>query len=86
MQICTDKASVRDYVESVGMGNLLNECYGVYDRVEEIDWDSLPDKFVLKHTLSGSGQGVILVFDKKSMDMEQISKRLHFWVDSPPLR
>ena len=86
MRICTDKAAVRDYIESLGMGDLLNECYGVYERVEDIDWDSLPQKFVIKHTLSGENMGTILVFDKSTMDLGSIKNRLQKWLDEPPIR
>ena len=86
MRICTDKAAVRDYIESLGMGDLLNECYGVYERVEDIDWDSLPQKFVIKHTLSGENMGTILVFDKSTLDLGSIKNRLQKWLDEPPIR
>ena len=86
MRICTDKAAVRDYIESLGMGDLLNECYGVYDCAEDIDWDSLPQKFVIKHTLSGESMGIILVFDKSTLDLEATKNTLHDWLDEPPIR
>ena len=86
MRICTDKAAVRDYIDSLGMGDLLNECYGVYEHVEDIDWDSLPQRFVIKHTLSGENMGTILVFDKSTMDLGSIKRRLHSWLSEPPIR
>lgn len=86
MRTCTDKASARDYIESIGMGYLLNDCYGVYERVEDIDWESLPQQFVLKNTLSGGNLGNILVYDKNSLDIEEVKKTLHSWIDIPPLR
>lgn len=86
MRICTDKAAVRDYIESLGMGDLLNECYGVYERVEDIDWNSLPQKFVIKHTLSGENMGTILVFDKSTLELKKIKKRLQNWLNEPPIR
>ncbi len=86
MRICTDKASVRDYIESIGMGYLLNKCYGVYDRVENIDWESLPQRFIMKHTLSGEGKGIIMVFDKNSLDLETTKKTLRYWIDTCPIR
>ena len=86
MRICTDKAAVRDYIESIGFGSLLNECYSVYDRVEDIDWESLPQKFVIKHTLSGEGKGIILVFDKSSLDLEKTKQMLQFWLDESPIK
>ena len=86
MRICSDKVTVRDYLESLGMGDLLNECYGVYERAEDIDWDSLPRKFVIKHTLSGESMGIILVFDKSTQDPEETRKTLQNWLDEPPVR
>lgn len=86
MRTCTDKASVREYIESIGMGELLNECYGVYERVEDIAWDSLPQKFVIKHTLSGESMGIILVHDKSTLNLEETKKTLQSWLSEPPIR
>lgn len=82
MRSCTDKASVREYVESCGLGYLLNECYGVYERVEDIDWDALPKQFVLKNTLGGFSKGIHLVFDKDKIDREKIKAELLEWLNS----
>ena len=54
-----DKFEVRRYVaERVGDG-VLNEVYGVYDYVEEINPDELPQQFVLKCT-HASGTNIIV--------------------------
>lgn len=71
MRICSDKAAVREYIDSLGMKDLLNECYGVYERAEDIDWDSLPQKFVIKHTLSGESMGIILVYTKNLKEIRR---------------
>lgn len=55
MHQCVDKYEVRKYVESKGLGHILNELYGVYDKPEEINFDALPDKFVMKTTTGGGG-------------------------------
>lgn len=65
MQQCSDKYDVREYVKSKGLGHILNECYGVYERVEDIDFDSLPNQFVLKDTLGGGGNSVIICRKKR---------------------
>ena len=59
---CADKYAVREYVKSCGCEEILNELYGVYDSVDEIPWNDLPDKFVLKWKF-GCGENLI-VFDK----------------------
>ena len=57
-----DKYAVREYVaEKIGNEHLVS-LYGVWDHFDDIDFDALPDKFVLKCT---HDQGsVILVPDK----------------------
>ena len=77
---CVDKYDVRKYVEDKGLGHILNECYGVYETVEEIDFNQLPNQFVLKDTLGGGGAEVILVKDKATADLEQIKAQLQQWV------
>ena len=77
---CVDKYDVRAYVESKGLGHILNECYGVFERVEDIDFDFLPNQFVIKDTLGGGGNSVILVRDKSQMDLEAVKAQLNKWV------
>lgn len=53
--VCADKYKVREYVQSKGLGHILNPIYGVYDRPEDIAWDELPDRFYIKcNHMSGS--------------------------------
>ena len=74
---CADKYAVREYVEKCGCGEILNELYGVYDRVEEIPWDTLPNQFVIKWNF-GCGQNLI-VFDKSKLDIEDAKRKLNDW-------
>lgn len=46
--ICADKVAVRQYVTEKGYKDILTPCYGVYEYPEQIDLDSLPDRFVIK--------------------------------------
>lgn len=45
-----DKYNVRSYVSDRAGENYLNEVYGVYERPEDIDFNGLPERFVLKAT------------------------------------
>ena len=83
MSRCADKYEVRKYISSLGLDSILNECYGVYDRVESIDWDSLPNRYVLKDTLGGAGLSVILIQDNRSADKEELRKTLYRWLKEP---
>ena len=77
---CVDKYDVRDYVKSKGLENILIPCYGVYDSPEEIEWNNLPNRFVMKDTLGGGGNAVIIVKDKASADLQELKKRAAEWV------
>ncbi|MBR2309193.1 MAG: carbonic anhydrase [Oscillospiraceae bacterium] len=81
---CADKYDVRQYVEDKGLGNILNKCYGVYDHVEDIDFDNLPNQFVLKDTLGGGGNAVIIVKDKETADLNSIKLQMQKWVSENP--
>lgn len=71
---CTDKFLVREYVESCGLGHILNTLYATYDSVDEIDWDKLPNKFYLKanHTSAGN----IRCDDKTTIDRKKVCREL----------
>lgn len=77
MTKCADKYTVREYVQQKGLGAILNELYGVYDSPLEIDFDSLPEKFVIKVT-SGCGTNII-VKNKKEFNKEDAIQKLAQW-------
>lgn len=79
MPQCVDKYEVRKYVESKGLGYILNELYGVYDSIEEIDFTKFPNKFVVKTTNGGGGLNVIIIKDKASCDYDDIRQKLTLW-------
>lgn len=82
MPICVDKYKVRSYVVQKGLSNILNEIIGCYDNVEEIDFLQLPSKFVLKDTLGGGGNSVLICKDKSKFDWEIAKKQTKIWLDS----
>lgn len=75
---CVDKYNVRQYVQSKGLGSILNELYGVYDRVEDIDYSKLPNKFIIKTTSGGGGLNVLACYDKTAFDQERVQRLLNF--------
>ena len=75
---CADKYAVRDYVESCGCGDILNELYGAWDRPRDIPWDALPHAFVLKCN-HGCGYN-ILCPDKSTLDREAAVRTLNKWL------
>lgn len=73
-----DKYEVRPYVaEKIG-DKYLNELIGVYDDIEQINFDRLPDRFVLKVT-HGSGYNIICK-DKKNLNVQSVKNKLTKWL------
>lgn len=65
-----DKYRVREYVKSKGLEHILVPLLGVWKNPDDIDFDKLPDKFVLKAN-NGSGDAVI-VNDKSKINESEI--------------
>jgi len=78
MTKCSDKFAVREYVESKGLGEILNPLYGVYDDIESINFEDLPQSFAIKHT-NGSGAN-LFINDKTKMNIEDIKSTLREWM------
>ncbi|MCL9804382.1 glycosyltransferase [Flavobacterium amniphilum] len=70
-----DKFEVRDYVEEKIGKQYLNDIFGIYDSVSEINFDALPNQFVIKGT-HGSGYNVI-VKDKNELNIDKTKKKLN---------
>ncbi|MBR2802273.1 MAG: hypothetical protein IKE21_06745 [Erysipelotrichaceae bacterium] len=76
--LLADKYRVRDWVrEKIGEQYLI-PLLGVYDKAEDIDFDVLPDAFVLKAN-HGSGMN-LLIRDKNKEDLAQIRKKANNWL------
>ena len=72
------KYNVRKYIENqIGKKYLIN-LLGVYNNVEEINFNELPEKFVLKCT-HGSGYNII-VKDKTKLNIKDAKRKLRFWM------
>lgn len=77
-----DKLAAKDYVaERIGEEYII-PTLGVWNRVEDIDWDSLPDQFVLKTTHGGGGCGVVVCSDKTNFDKAKAIKKLQISMQS----
>ena len=63
-----DKYAVKEYVDKIIGEEYIIPTLGVWDRPEDIDWDSLPQKFVLKTTHGGGSSGVVICKDKSTFN------------------
>lgn len=79
--LCADKVAVRNYVESKGLKEILNPIYGVYDNINDVDFDKLPNQFVLKTNFS-CGQNLI-VKDKTNINIEATKELFNKWMSQP---
>lgn len=70
-----DKIKVRDYLTLKGYGDKLLDVYGIWERAEDIDFNSLPDKFALKPN-NGSG-GHVFCRDKSQINNEEVVNQLN---------
>ncbi|WP_219717455.1 ATP-grasp fold amidoligase family protein [Salimicrobium jeotgali] len=74
-----DKYEVRKHVSKTIGEEYLNPLLAVYQRVEEIEWDKLPNKFVLKCT-HGSSSNIICT-DKNQLNIREAEKKLKKWMN-----
>lgn len=80
MVTCADKWAVREYVMDRIGEKYLADCIGVYDDVEKIPFESLPQQFVLKAT-HGSGWNIICP-DKSKIDWQLAKSKMRKWLKS----
>ncbi len=76
---CTDKWAVREYIAQKGLKDcLIPTVGGPWNRVEEIDFNALPDKFIFKAT-HGCKMNYV-VTDKKQLDLTHCRHTLRTWL------
>ena len=73
--LCADKYRVRDFLKERGQEHLSVKLLGVWDNACDIDYDSLPQKFVLK---CNHDSGTCLIVDKSvGFNKEDINTQLN---------
>lgn len=72
-----DKYAVKQYVaERIGLEYII-PTIGVWNKPEDIEWDSMPAEFVLKTTHGGGGGGVVICNDKNTFDIDAAISKLN---------
>ena len=71
-----DKYAVKDYVARILGEEFIIPTLVVWDNVEDIEWDKLPDQFVLKCTHDSGGQ--VICRDKSILDKEEAVRILRW--------
>lgn len=68
--LMSDKYRVREYVKSKGLENILVKIYGVWEDANDINWEKLPNQFVLKAN-NGCGD-VTICKDKSKLNKQEL--------------
>ena len=72
-----DKYEFKNYIkEQLGEGYTI-PLIGLYEDVNDIDFDELPDRFVIKTTTNGGAQGVIVVTNKNRLKINKTKYKLN---------
>lgn len=74
--IMADKNLVKQYIINKIGADYVIPLLGVYKSFDEINFELLPNKFVLKTNHVGGGTGVVIVEDKNSFDHDKARKQL----------
>lgn len=74
--ILVDKYRVKEYVSHKIGQQYVIPTLAVWNSIDEIDFDSLPDKFVLKTTHSGDSLGVVICKDKSTFNISEAKNEL----------
>lgn len=69
-----DKAAAKQYVAAIIGEEYIIPTLGLYDSFEEIDFDKLPEQFVLKTT--HDSKSVVICTDKSKLDREAAARKL----------
>ena len=67
---------MKDYVADIIGREHIIPTLGVWNSFDEIDFDGLPDQFVLKTTHGGGGMAVVICKDKKNFDKNKARRIL----------
>jgi len=78
--IYVDKYQVRDYIKSTIGNEYLVNLIGIYDCVDELDFNSLPNSFVLKCTHASGFNFVVMNKDK--INQFKVKLKLKEWLNT----
>ena len=77
-----DKYEAKKYVASVIGEEYIIPTLGVYDSFDEINFDELPNQFVLKCTHNSGG--IVICKDKQNLDIKKSRKLMNKWMKKNP--
>lgn len=79
-KVASDKALAKEWIGSRVGYEYVVPLIGAYDNVNDIDFDSLPDRFVIKANEGWGADEVILVDDKRKINIDQLKAVVSQWL------
>lgn len=76
--IAGDKAGIHSYLKEKKLDFLLVPLFKVYDSIDQIDWEELPSRFVMKKSNS-SGMNII-VTNKDESSKDKVLQQMEKWI------
>ncbi|ONI42855.1 hypothetical protein AN639_11830 [Candidatus Epulonipiscium fishelsonii] len=74
----TDKYKVRRFIKDKIGEKYLVKCLGIYNSWDEINFDQLPNQFVIKATVA-CGENII-VTNKQELDLKEAERKFNMWI------
>lgn len=71
-----DKYAAKEYVANIIGTEYIIPTLGVWNTPEQIEWEKLPDQFVLKATHGGGALDVVICKDKSNFDKAAACRKL----------
>ena len=75
--VMADKVAVKQIVADTLGNEYVVPLLGIWNMAEDIEWDRLPDKFVLKTNHDGGNFGIVICKDKAIFNKRKAIKRLN---------
>lgn len=76
------KYKFKDYIkEKLGEEGYTIPLYGAWTDVEDIDFDSLPEVFVLKSNCQSDGKCIKFIKNKSQLNIDELKQELKEWLD-----
>ncbi len=76
---CIDKVSFKEYIKEVLGSEFAIPSLGVYSSADEINFDELPNQFVVKANFGSDAKEIIIVTDKSKLDVASTRKTISSW-------
>lgn len=79
--LCSDKYRVREYIDSLGLLDYMPKLYGHWEKAQDVDFDKLPESFVIK---ANNGCATVkVIHDKSKVNLKKLRKELRRWMILP---